>query len=128
MAANWGDEAPFTRAAFLAYRNFDGQGGQFGDTSIGAQTSDVANTSVYASIDAANPDRMVIIALNKSTTAVEASTKIEHSTTYKTANVFTITAEGGSTPKPAAAVTFGDGNTLVYSMPARSVSVLVPKP
>jgi hypothetical protein len=45
LACNWdlGVPEPFMRAAFRAYRNFDGAGGQFGDTSIEATTSDVGH-------------------------------------------------------------------------------------
>ena len=45
----WHDES-FTYAAFDAYRNFDGKGAAFGDTSIGTSTTDVPNSSVWASI------------------------------------------------------------------------------
>ena len=38
------------------YRNYNGHGATFGDTSISATTSDVAGTSVYAGNAARWPD------------------------------------------------------------------------
>ena len=49
-------------ARFEMFRNYDGANGSFGDTSIRATNSDVANASVYASVDAGNAGRMVIVA------------------------------------------------------------------
>ena len=46
-----GDER-FIYAAFQMFRNYDGAGGAFGDTSISATTSDVPRSSIYASVDA----------------------------------------------------------------------------
>ena len=42
-------------AAFKSFLDYDGKGGHFGDTSISAQTSHVAETSVYASVDSSSP-------------------------------------------------------------------------
>ena len=49
---------PFTWAGFKAFRNFDGLGAAFGDTSIEASTSDNQVSSVYASVDSAHPERV----------------------------------------------------------------------
>ena len=64
----WPDES-FTYAAYDAYRNFDGNGGQFGDTSIAATTTDVPDSSVYASLFDAAPSKVVIVAINKALTS-----------------------------------------------------------
>ena len=47
------------------YLNYDGAGGQFGDTSIDADTSNIANSAVYASVDSTDPNRMVVVAINR---------------------------------------------------------------
>ena len=57
----------YVDGAFALYCNYDGGGGRFGDTSIGASTSNHETTSVYASVDQGRDDRMVIVAVNKST-------------------------------------------------------------
>ena len=41
-------------AAIRAYRSYDGADGHFGDTSIMAESSDIARATVYASIDDAD--------------------------------------------------------------------------
>jgi mannan endo-1,4-beta-mannosidase len=57
----------FIDAAFAAYCNYDGALSRFGDTAVAAATSDVQASSVYASVDAGRDDRMVVVAINKST-------------------------------------------------------------
>src|SRR5690606_36395816 len=52
------EDQRFIYGAFDMFRNFDGNGGSFGDTRIRATTSDIESTSVYASIDAGNSNRM----------------------------------------------------------------------
>ena len=129
LACNWdfGAAQPFMRAAFRAYRNFDGAGGQFGDTSIEATTSDVEASSVYASVDSAAPDRMVIVAINKRARPLLASIQVAHTTSYSHADVFTLTSAGPSV-NPAHGLTGSTANQFLYTMPAQSVSVIVPKP
>ena len=61
-----------TFAAFRAFRDFDGRGSTFGDVSLQALTTDVARTSVYASADAADPGRLVLVLINKSPGALTA--------------------------------------------------------
>jgi hypothetical protein len=129
MAMMWpmnGDEA-YTYAAFDAYRNYDGHGAAFGDTSIEATTSDVADSSVYASLDSTDVSKMVIVAINKATSSKKAGIAVNHSVVYTKMNVYTITAAGGSmlvagTPFASVAT-----NAFDYTMPAQSVSVLVPQ-
>ncbi len=130
MAMMWpmnGDES-YTYAAFEAYRSYDGNGAAFGDTSISAATTDVPNSSVYASIDSANPARMVLVAINKATTSKVAGIVVHHSTVYTKASVYTITAAGGAHPVAASPLASTATNAFRYTMPAQSVSILVPSP
>ena len=128
LACNWGFGATevFMRAAFRIYRNFDGAGGQFGDTSIEAITSDVEASSVYASVDSTNPDRMVIVAINKRTKPLLASIEVAHTTPFSHADVFALTSAGPSVNTAPGLIASKTGQFL-YTMPAQSVSVLVPK-
>jgi hypothetical protein len=114
----------YTYAAFRAFRNFNGAGAAFGDTSIQANTSDLANVTVYASIDSTKPSRMVVVAINKSTAQKVAGIKIAHTSAYSKGQVHTITSSGASlksVPDVSAVAT----NAFRYTMPAQSVSVLV---
>jgi hypothetical protein len=130
MAMMWpmnGDDA-FTYAAYDAYRNYDGQGAAFGDTSVSATTTDVPDSSVYASVQSTDATKLVIVAINKATSSKVAGIVIAHSTQYVTAKVYTITAAGGAAVAPASGLTAVGTNAFRYTMPAQSVSVLVPAP
>jgi hypothetical protein len=116
---------PFTFAGVKAFRNYDGQSGEFGDIGIAAANSDTVNTSVYASLSSSNPNRVVVVAINKKSDAsVTAGIRLAHPANLKTAKVYVLT---GSTPAlvAAAGLDATDVNAFSYVMPARSVSVLV---
>jgi len=119
----------FIYGGFDAFRNYDGANGSFGDTSVRATNSDVATTSVYASVDAANPARMVIVAINKTAGAKTAGIAITHTVPFHTAQIYTVsgTSPAGA-PVAAAAVNITQTNAFQYSMPANSVTTLVLAP
>lgn len=58
---------PYALGAFRAFRGFDGANAHFGDTSIQATSSDVAKVVVYVSSDSTTPGRIVLVAINRST-------------------------------------------------------------
>ena len=118
----------FTYAAFTAFRNYDGHGAAFGDTSVTATTTDVPSSSVYASLQSSNAGALVIVAINKATTTKVAGIVIEHPTSYTKASVYTLTSGGGANLVAAAALTAVATNAFRYSMPAQSVTVIVPAP
>src|SRR5262249_17287814 len=126
LATFWAlnSDESFTYAAFRAFRNFDGNGGAFGDTSISATTSDVPSSSVYASIDPSQPSRLVIVAINKATASKMAGIQVTHQTAYTRASVYTITG-AGPTLQPGTALSAVATNAFRFAMPAQSVSVLV---
>ncbi len=129
MASLWelnGNES-YTYAAFRAYRNYDGAGSTFGDTSVDATSSDVATAAVYASRFAATPNKGVIVAINKANTAKTAAIKITCGVAYHSAKVYTITAGGGATLVAQPTINTAAANAFNYSMPAQSVSVIVPQ-
>jgi hypothetical protein len=113
--------------AMQAFRSYNRLGGHFGDTSISATTSDVAATSVYASLDSQDASRMVIVAINKTSDAVAAAINITGApASFAKANVFVL-AEGASYVKSAPSIASTGSGTFSYTMPRFSVSVLVPK-
>jgi hypothetical protein len=129
-AWNWPDSNSgnvYEIAGLRMFRNYDGKGATFGDTSIHAVTTDDAASSVYASVDSANPDHLVIVAINKKTTPATAAIEIAHPTQFHTAAVTTLTS-AGPTPTAAAPLTAAATNAFNYTMPAMSVSVIVPAP
>jgi hypothetical protein len=127
MAAYWplASAEPYASAAFKAFRNYDGNGAAFGDTSIHAGSSDVATATVYASTDAADPDRVVIVAINKANVDKSADIVIDHPAAFTRLQVWTLTA-AGTELTAGEEITGKDGNSFSYTMPPLSVSVLVP--
>ena len=93
---------------------------------MGATTTDVPDSSVYASLQSADASKLVIVAINKATSSKVAGIRIEHSTVYTKASVYTITAGGGAALVPGTALTSVATNAFRYTMPAQSVSVIVP--
>jgi hypothetical protein len=99
---------------------------KFGDTSIRAISSDQAQASVYASVDAANPGRMVIVAINKTANALSASISLAAYANYSSASVFQLTS-ASSTIQSGGTINAQSKNGFLYQMPAYSLSVLVPR-
>jgi hypothetical protein len=124
-ACQWplGRREPFVAGAFAMYRDFDGRGGAFGDTSVAAATDDVAETSVYASIDSAHRGGMVVVAINKTEYPITAEIDFSGMGPAATAEVWQLTGSS-AVPKAAGEIRIAEGRELNYTMPARSVSTL----
>ena len=84
------------------------------------------NASVYASLDAGDVTRLVIVAINKATTDKVAGIRISHSTAYTHANVYTLTAAGGKNVVVGMPITAVATNAFRYTMPAQSVTLIEP--
>ena len=107
--------------------NYDGLGGRFGDTSVAASTSNAEATSVYASLDAGRDDRVVVVAINKATGAVNAEIALDHPRALATGRTFQVTA---ATPALVAgpAATTPSRNLFRLKLPPSSVTTLVLSP
>ncbi len=130
MAQIWwhNPDDSFTEAGLQAYRSYDGAGAAFGDTSIEAKSSSAALASIYASIEAANPSRLVLVVINKDEAPKTAGIRLWHPTSFTKAKVWTITQSGGAKLSPAADLAAVATNAFSYAMPGWSVSVIVPSP
>jgi hypothetical protein len=125
-ATEWpmtGDER-FILGGMRMFRSYDGANGRFGDTSVSATTSDVMQSSVYASVDAGHPERMVVVAINKDGAMHTAGISVRHTHRFTTAHVYTLTS-AGAMPVHGADVAITGTNAFVYAMPAMSVTTLV---
>jgi hypothetical protein len=116
----------FVSAAFSAFRNYDGAGAGFGDTSVSATTNSVAFAPVYASVDSSDPDRVVLIAINRSDSALPTTLNVDHTASYVSAQVYQLTSASAAlvATNPVIATS---ANTFMVSLPAFSISVIVPK-
>ena len=126
MAQMWplNSDESYTYAAFSAFRNYDGHGKAFADTSVSATTSDTSNSSVYGSTDSSNPARTVIVAINKAGSSKVAGLRVFHPTAYTTAHVYTVSATGGATVVGGTALAASATNAFKYTMPAQSITVI----
>ncbi|HEX4353995.1 MAG TPA: glycoside hydrolase family 44 protein, partial [Polyangiales bacterium] len=127
LACLWelNSDESFSYAALRAYRNFDGQGGQFGDTSILATTSDVTDVSVYASTQSTAADGVRLVAINKATTGKSVSIKLWHGSTFSHFNVYQLAGTSAAFSKQSDQPSVAK-NAWKLTLPAQSVSVLVP--
>jgi len=113
----------FIWAAYQMYRDFDGVGGAFGDTSIEAVSDDWEDASVHASVDASDPDRMVIVAINRSGSDLTAGLCITHTRRFHSARVFRLTAAQAA-PVADADLPITLTNAVQVALPAESVTTL----
>lgn len=129
-AAHWrtgtSDHA-FIWGAFDMFRNYDGNNGSFGNTSVRAASSDIQNSSVYASLDAGEPGRLVLVCINKNDARQTAGISITHTVRFGTARVYLLTG-ANSTPQRQADISISLVNAFQYAMPANSVTTLVLMP
>jgi hypothetical protein len=122
-ASVWG-EGNYISAAFDMYLNYDGSGGSFGDVSIEADTDDIAASAVYASVDSEDPNRMVLVAINRTDTAQDGAIQLTHDRIFDHVEVYRIVS-GDPTPDRLSDIELGQINALHYTMPAWSVTTLV---
>ena len=127
FAANWwdvGNGSSYVNAAFNMYRNYDGAGGKFGDTSIDADTSNIANSAVYASVDSTNPNRMVVVAINRTGTAQTTGIAVTHDRVFDHAEVYRFAGASADIMR-VPDIELDLLNAFQYTMPAWSVTTLV---
>jgi len=119
--------APYLLGAFTSFRNFDGAGHSFGDTSVAASSSSVANVAAYVSKDSTRPGRVVMVLINRSVSAQ--TTAISGQPLAGTAHLFRTSASSasaqGTVIAPVAAGTQAvSGSTLTITLPALSVTTV----
>jgi hypothetical protein len=119
--------APYLLGAFASFRNFDGAGHSFGDTSVAASSSNVAEVAAYVSKDSTRPGRVVMVLINRSASAQTIA--VNGQPLSGTAHVFRTTASSasaqGTVIAPVAAGTLAvSASTLTISLPALSVTTV----
>jgi hypothetical protein len=117
-------EHPFIYGGFRLFVDYDGSGARFGDHSVQATTDDVEATSIYASVDAGHPERVVLVALNKTSAPVSVGLAVTHLRALHTMEVYRL-SEASAVPVRQADVAITLTNALVIELPAMSASTLV---
>jgi hypothetical protein len=112
--------------AFRMFRNYDGKGSQFGDTSISATSTDQGQLSVYAA-QRSTDKAVTILVINKTTGALNSAIALAHLALPPTAQVYSYSqASLTSIAHPSdAAIT---GGSLSYSFPGYSAVLFVVQP
>jgi hypothetical protein len=117
---------PYSLAGFRAYRNFDGAGHNFGDTSLQATSGNVANVAVYVSTDSSRAGRVVMVAINRSPSDQVAA--INGQPLSGTAHLFQLTAASAAKHPTIQPVAAGEqpvsGSSLTLTLPALSVTTV----
>ncbi|HEX9101326.1 MAG TPA: glycoside hydrolase family 44 protein [Polyangia bacterium] len=126
LAAYWttpvdGNGAPQPAyRAFQLYRNADGAGRGFGDTSVAA-ASPLPKVAVYAALDSAT-GALTVLVINKDTAALAAPLALQNFAAAATAKVWQV-VEGGAPTTPADyAVT---ASAIALSVPAHAMQLIV---
>src|ERR1700684_2354820 len=109
--------------SFRLYRNYDGAGGEFGDTSVNSTSTDQGQLSVYGALRSSD-GALTVVAINKTTTAIQTSLTLANFNPNGTAAVYTysnanLTQIVAGTPVQVAS------NAVSYNFPAYSATVLV---
>jgi Glycoside hydrolase family 44/Bacterial Ig-like domain (group 3) len=112
--------------AFRMFRNYDGSGSQFGDTSISAVSSDQGSLSIYAA-QRSSDNAVTIMVINKTTGALSSSLALSNLTLPATAQVYTYTSASLTSIVHAsdAAITSG---AVSYTFPGYSAVMFVVQP
>jgi hypothetical protein len=112
--------------AFRMYRNYDGRGGRFGETSVAAASADQGKLSIYASLDAADRSLKIMV-INKTDTPLDSSVSIQGFTSATMAETFRYSS--GNLAAIEAGVVAVAGNAISQRYPPNSITLLrVPKP
>jgi hypothetical protein len=128
LATEWplSDKESFIQAAYRVYRNYDGQGGTFGDVSVHATSSDVETVSVYASTDSKVDNQVVIVAINKGSDATKVGLRVAYDAELANADVYQLA--GGNAEVMKGTAVKGSKSAFALMLPAQSVSVIVARP
>jgi Glycoside hydrolase family 44/Bacterial Ig-like domain (group 3) len=112
--------------AFRMFRNYDGNGSQFGDTSFSATSSDPGSLSIYAA-QRSSDNAVTIMVINKTTSAVTSAISLANLNLPASAQVYTYSqASLTAIAHPSdAAITYG---SLNYTYPAYSAVLFVLQP
>jgi mannan endo-1,4-beta-mannosidase len=117
----WGDLTGYIASAYKMYRNYDGNGGTFGDLSVHAISSDDRNSAVHAAVNTKGDGSLHIVAINRSLShSITAQFVINSSVQYSSATAFAVLA-GSQQIQTMPGVGSIRGNQFTYSLPPMSV-------
>ncbi len=124
MAVRWGTPAldSFAARAFQMYRNYDGSGAKFGDTSVGATAPNVDEVSAFASLRSTDGALTVMLIAKTLTGDTPATVSLAHFNAgtaiqrWQLDSTKTITRRSDLAPS---------GSTVSLTLPPQSITLLV---
>ena len=125
LASMWYPPAPMDPIAyaFRLYRNYDGEGSQFGSTSVASTSTNQAALSIYGATRSSD-GALTMMVINKTTSSIDTKLTLDNFKaggaakiyTYSNANLKSIESGGSESLS---------SNTLTRSYPAYSATVIV---
>jgi len=107
--------------AFRVYRNYDGNGGQYGDTWISATSTDQSQLSVYGA-QRSTDNVVTILVLNKTTAAISTSLTLSGATLPSTTAVYSYSGANLRQIVQGNAAPINNG-TITYNFPSYSATL-----
>jgi hypothetical protein len=125
FANMWNTPAPTDPIAyaFRLYRNYDGNGSQFGQTSVKATSTNQGDLSIYGAIRSSD-GALTLVVINKTTAAIDTSLTLQNFKSNGSASVYSYSNANLTAIEPLSSVSIRS-NTVTYSYPAYSATVLV---
>ncbi len=128
FADMWSPPAPTDPIAysFRMFRNYNGTGGEFGDISVSAVSSDQGTLSIYAA-QRSSDSAVTVLVINKTTAAITGAVSLANFKPPVAAQVYTYSAANlaAIVHAPDAAVA---NSSLSYTFPAYSAVLFVLQP
>ena len=121
----------YTYGAFKLYRNYDGGGARFGDTSVSALSSDLAKVSAHAAVSSSAPGSVTTVLINRDT--VSHTVKViwtglgcaaSTASLWQIAEPVLKAADGSVTPKSLGSQALSATNATLLTLPASSASLV----
>jgi Glycoside hydrolase family 44/Bacterial Ig-like domain (group 3) len=109
--------------SFRIYRNFDGAGGQFGETSVNSTSTDQGQLSAYGALRSSD-GALTVVAINKTTSAIQTSLTLANFNSTSSALVYTYSNANLAQIIAGSAVSVAS-NSVTYNFPAYSATVFV---
>ena len=109
--------------SFRLYRNYDGAGGQFGNSSVTSTSTDQGQLSVYGATRSSD-GALTVIAINKTTSPIQTSLALANFSSTGTAKVYTY-SKANMTQIVAGATVSVAPNTVNYNFAPYSATVFV---
>jgi autotransporter-associated beta strand protein len=114
----------YAAGGMAMFRNYDGKGGTFGDTSVAVTNPDPTDASLYAADYSTNSGRMSLMAINKSTSNLTLHLPLPNAPNghaFAQAAVYELTA-ASATPQFVENIVIANPATFSYTMPGYSVT------